>query len=448
MAPATKREREPSEFGRDEMNLAEFPIAVIGKRPPGNVKTLVFRDQVWDKAVNKYVDRTLTVTSSDLLGLPTQFDDEVLLGCIQLSKANGFKSQEVQFTRYELLELLDRPRDGKNYRRVSESLDRWAGTLVISDKAWWDKERQGWVKDTFNVIDRVNIVEAEDIERARSLSKSPHKSTIRWGDFMWKSFQAGNLKELDFEFWKSLRLATSKRLFRILDKRFYHGPVVTFDLRTFAFEKVGLSRSMHTGQIKEKLRPANEELESRGYCSAKFVKKQRGQWDVEYRKKQKRKKLESEKCPVALQLEERGVSKRRAKSLVNQHGIDKVTDKIAMFDSLAASGKPKQAGYLVKAIEEDYQAQTVVVEPTTRPLPKLVSANPEKSEPEQEPNLVLEKLLASMTPEEIEQAEREALSKESKFYVDKYESYRTESPSRLAALRNSLLERHLLKVAV
>ena len=53
-----------------------------------------------------------------LLGLPTQFDDEVLLGCVQLTKLLEFKNQKVPFTRYELLKLLDHCVDGKNYRRV------------------------------------------------------------------------------------------------------------------------------------------------------------------------------------------------------------------------------------------------------------------------------------------------------------------------------------------
>ena len=132
------------DLGRDEMNLAEFPLAVIGRRRPGGSKTLFFSDTVWDKGANQHVERRLTVTSSDLLGLPTQFDEEVLLGCIQLSKQNAFEYQRLAFSRYELLKLLGKRTDGKMMKRVSESLDRWAGVMIISDKARWDKKHRCW----------------------------------------------------------------------------------------------------------------------------------------------------------------------------------------------------------------------------------------------------------------------------------------------------------------
>src|SRR4051794_10522543 len=55
------RDNFPSTDGRDEMNLAEYPIALLADRAPKDVKTLVYKDK----------DQTLTITGSDLLGLPT-----------------------------------------------------------------------------------------------------------------------------------------------------------------------------------------------------------------------------------------------------------------------------------------------------------------------------------------------------------------------------------------
>ena len=340
------------QLGKDELNLAEFPIAVIGKRPPGGVRTLTFNDRVFDRQRGDYVRRTLTVTGSDLLGLPTQLDDEVLLGCVQLSKATGFCSRTLEFTRYELLRLLGRPVDGRNYRRVSESLDRWAGTLVISDRAWWDKKRKSWVKDTFNIIDRVNLVDKE----SRPSSHVPHqRSWLIWGDFMWRSFQAGNLKQLDFEFWKTLRWATSKRLYRLLDKRFWHTPIVTFDLHVLAYEKLGLSRTMHTGQLKQKLGPANDELRDRGVCDAKITRRERGRWQVVYTKK-------ADKCDrgrrvnstLAQELIDRGVTAEEAPRLAGKYAQERISEKIRLFDWHKSGGRRIEAGFLVKAIRDDY----------------------------------------------------------------------------------------------
>ena len=37
-------------MGRDEMNLAEFPLATLADRAPRGCKTLVFEDTIWDKS--------------------------------------------------------------------------------------------------------------------------------------------------------------------------------------------------------------------------------------------------------------------------------------------------------------------------------------------------------------------------------------------------------------
>src|SRR3954462_173053 len=77
--------------GRDELNLAEFPITLLTDRAPDGCKTLVFRDEVYDQQAGQMVARKLTVTGSDAYGLPTALDDELLVALIQLTKqANNF----------------------------------------------------------------------------------------------------------------------------------------------------------------------------------------------------------------------------------------------------------------------------------------------------------------------------------------------------------------------
>lgn len=331
------------------MNLAEFPLSVIGKRAPGNAKTLHFQDEVFDRAKQAYVPRKLTITGSDLLGLPTSLDDEVLLGCVQLTKEAGFEKREVRFTRYELLDRIGWKRDGKSYARISESLDRWAGTLIISDKAYWDKAGQCWVKDSFNVLDRVLWANYEGVEEP-----GWKRSAFIWGDFMWKSFQAGNLKELDFDFWLSLKSPVAKRLYRLLDKRFYHRDTVSFDLKRLAFDKVGLSRKMHTGQIKEKLEPAHVELNERGVCKTEYVRHGRGNWEVVYGDLRRENEIGSETSAqkkLASALKERGV--KNAKQLLLQHPVNRVLEAIENFDDRVAHGEDLGPGWLGKAIRSE-----------------------------------------------------------------------------------------------
>jgi hypothetical protein len=83
--------------GRDELNIAEMPIALISERAPSGVTSLVFENQFGK----------LTVRGAEGLGLPTAGDNDVIVALMQLTREkNGFTSPVVPFSRYELLKLL------------------------------------------------------------------------------------------------------------------------------------------------------------------------------------------------------------------------------------------------------------------------------------------------------------------------------------------------------
>ena len=90
-------------------------------------------------------------------------------------------------------------------------------------------------------------------------------SSFRWNEVIFRSFQSGNLKQLDLEFYLKLRLPTTKRMYRFLDKRFYRRSRLDFDLRTLACEHIGLSRSYAPTELKRRLKPALEEMEQLGF---------------------------------------------------------------------------------------------------------------------------------------------------------------------------------------
>ena len=336
---------------KDEMNLAEFPLAVIGKRPPQGIKTLQFSDQIKHPETGETIYRSLTVTGSDLLGLPTSIDEEVLVGCLKLTKDEGMQHRKVPFTAYQFLEELGWARDGKSYRRLATSLDRWTGTLVISNNAFWHKGKQKLVKDSFGLIDRWKLTD-EQADR----SHSDKSGWFIWGDFMWESLQAGNIRTLDFGFWKGLENPVSKRLFRLLDKRFYKRNTVTFPLKTLAYDKVGVSRKMHTGQIKETLRTGHRELESKGFCKSTYVKRGRGNWEVVYTDVRKG-KGKAVPAPTNLEtpslikaLEDRGI--KNGAQLLQNHPVKKVEVAIENFDDRKRHGQNLGPGWLGKCILE------------------------------------------------------------------------------------------------
>lgn len=341
-------------LGKDEMNFAEFPLALVGKRAPANVKTLHFYDETTDRKTGRTVRRKLTISAADVLGLPTAIDDEVMLGCLQLSYQRGFASPKVNFRRSEFLEVLGWKRSGHHYRRLADSLRKWKGTLLISENGFWDKGADRWVNDSFSLLDRVYLS-----GRGPEKSGRDDECYFVWGDFMWRSIEAGNLRSLDFEFIKNLNSGVSKRLYRWLGKRFYHSGAVTIDLKRLAFEKVGFSRGMHTGQIKEKLAASHAELESRGVCRAQYVQRGRGKWEVVYQQLPHHASPKNS-CPgeqrLVNALRERKV-KQRAKKLIEQHPRQRVETAIENYDDRRANGEAIGPGWLVNAItaEEPYE---------------------------------------------------------------------------------------------
>ena len=183
--------------GRDDLNLAEFPIASLSSRPNKAQKTLHFEDRIWDKGLGRHVTRKLTITASDHYGLPTALDDEVILGLIQLTRQNGFSSRHVFFSRYELIRLLGWRNEGKSYSRLETSLRRWLGVTFYYENAWWDKKAGTWVNESFHLLERVSIL-CRACRQARSTAE-PALSTGLWNEVVFGSFWAGYLKRLDME---------------------------------------------------------------------------------------------------------------------------------------------------------------------------------------------------------------------------------------------------------
>jgi len=362
--PQLKEQSLGRETYRDELNFAEFPLASLSTSLPKDQKTLEFTDEIFDKSANKRVQRKLTITASDKYGLPTAMDDEVILGLIQLTGRSDFSNRRVFFTRYELLKLLNWPDTTRNYHRLEQSLNRWLGVTLYYEKAWWSKDEQSWVNEGFHILDHVQVFDQERQRRAsKKDTEQAGKSSFVWNEIVFGSFKSGYLKQLDFEFYKNLESAISKRLYRFLDKRFYHRQRLEFDLRTFSCEHIGLSKNYHNGELKRVLGPAIRELETLGFVEPlpideRFIRKARGEWSIVFVKAGKNTALHAEQSPIVKALVERGISAASARRIAAQTTSEKVEEKIALVDWLSGRKDSRvqknPAGFLYRAITEDF----------------------------------------------------------------------------------------------
>jgi plasmid replication initiation protein len=267
---------EREDIGRDEMNLAEFPLGMLSDRVPVGCKTLTF-----DSPHGK-----LTVTGSDAFGLPTAADSDVLVGLVALTKLKtNFTSPTVTFTRHELMSIIGWPNQGHSYKRLEQSFSRWVGTTVVYEGTFWDNAIKCRVNAGFNILDSFTIYDGEVRKKLRARQQELPLSSFTWGRKFFESCQADNLKRLDLVVYFGLRSAVSRQLYRFLDKRFHQRADLVFDLAVLAFEHVGLSRNYSAAKSKEKLKPALEELEGIGFLRPmtnveRYSNVSRGRWRI------------------------------------------------------------------------------------------------------------------------------------------------------------------------
>ena len=460
--PQQKEQACGRESYRDELNFAEFPLASLSTSLPKDQKTLEFNDEIFDKSVNKRVQRKLTITASDKYGLPTAMDDEVILGLIQLTGKSDFKDRRVFFTRYELLKLLNWPDTTRNYHRLEQSLNRWLGVTLYYEKAWWSKEEQSWVSEGFHILDHVQILDQERQRRsAKRNADEAGKSSFVWNDIVFNSFKAGYIKQIDFEFYKDLESAVSKRLYRFLDKRFYQRQRLEFDLRPFCCDHIGLSKNYHNGELKRVLTPAIQELEALGYIEKasseeRFLRKARGEWSVVFVRASKATAALAESSPLVQALIDRGISAPSARRIASQTASAKVEEKIALVDWLSARNDSRvqknRAGFLYRAITEDFPLPEDYrkTQQQKQPQTKVVSINRRAVAPkpptEVSDRADIETFWNSLSAEERNRIEADLVLTATPFQKQHYQDGQKERGPLFQVVRQSIIDDYVRKM--
>jgi hypothetical protein len=461
MSSNTAHQLEPklSASYRDEMNFAEFPLALLGAPSPGQ-KTLEFSDKIFDYKRESWITRKLTISASDRSSLPTPRDEEVFLGLVNLSHQAGFQSREVFFSKGELVKLLGWSDDGRSYQRIDEALKKWA-SLTLYWENWWSKEEMSFIDRTFHILDNVDSI-SKDRYRAKVSNAQGNTraglSSFAWNSVIFSSFKSGYIKKLDLDFYKDLSSAVSKKIFRFLDKRFYNESCIELDLRAFAFEHIGLSRSYHNSAIKRLLAPAIKELEDKGFLrplgdAERYLKQSRGIWRIVF-VKAKGKTLEA-KLPdniLVSELTKRGVSLKAARELIENFDNDRINNIILNFDALVSANDKKvsknPAGFLVAAIKNnfDFETKKAKESPEVKKVGALRPFKPLEEKPASAADIQAESLRSefeafwdAITDSEREAFETEAVAQADKFSKAHYFRGKERGGALFDAVRKSLL---------
>jgi hypothetical protein len=279
--------------GRDEMNLADFPISALQRQQPSDADgrkrdRLEFEATRYDPVTHQRVRQRVTLTSSSRDGLPTPADEHVILALLFVAKhSHNFADATVYFAPSQMFDVMGWVPNGRSYTRLRDVLRRLKSLTIRYENAWWDAAGRGYEEEV-----ATGVISAYKIARQVSGPRTANTTPLSWATWTQQFHQSllnGNIKRLDLDLFFRLKTPTAQRMYRFLDKRFYNTDSVSMDLIEFACGHVGLTESDNVAILKRRLAPAVAELEEIGFLAPlepaeRYQKVKAGVWRVQFRK--------------------------------------------------------------------------------------------------------------------------------------------------------------------
>ena len=250
----------PIILGKDEMNLAEYPLSILTHRVPRNRKTYSFTQRITDHQ-GTIIKQSWSVLGSDKYGLPTPYDDDVLIALLYYYKEQKPQGKKIHFSLYKLCQIMQKALSKREYDRMRDSLNRLTSTTIVATNCFYDNLAKSWVSEAFHLFDRYKLY-----QERKGRAASPHLSFVEMSAFFHQSVAVANyIKDLNLGIYYSLALPISKRLFRYLDKNRYKKNRYEEAVMRMA-SKLPLTYA-YPSQVKQKLARAHEELLRHGYLA-------------------------------------------------------------------------------------------------------------------------------------------------------------------------------------
>jgi hypothetical protein len=250
----------PIILGKDEMNLAEYPLSILTHRVPPHRKTYSFTQRITDHQ-GAVVKQSWSVLGSDKYGLPTPYDDDVLIALLYCYKEQKPQGRKIHFSLYKLCQVMHKALSKREYDRLRDALNRLTSTTIVATNCFYDNLAKSWVSEAFHLFDRYKLY-----QERKGRAAAPHLSFVEMSAFFHQSVAVANyIKDLNLGVYYGLALPISKRLFRYLDKNRYKKTRYEETVMRMA-GKLPLAYT-YPSQVKQKLARAHEELLRHGYLT-------------------------------------------------------------------------------------------------------------------------------------------------------------------------------------
>jgi hypothetical protein len=390
-----------------ERNLEEYPLFELKARQRGSKARLFERIIEGEGGVS--LRQSWKVIPSGEYGMPGPLDQDVYLAVLQLLEKKGGMPEdgELAFSLYELRKVLGWSDDsGGAYRQIKDALVRIQLTGVQSTNAFYSAADEQLIADSFNVWS-VHFAQRKKRGAKRGAAASgTHTTTqdrhvLRFHPVFIRNYEAQYLKGLDADFFWSLGMPLSKRLYRLIDLQRASG--LSWRTELFAVrDQIPLDYT-YPSQIKRALGKAHAELEEKGFLSGVDYEEheEENATSVIYRISplfaRRQKALELSGTPQEMFAIERlmreGVRGDTARDLVVSHGAQSCLRYADALD--AQEGIRNRASFLVSAIRKGYALpgppdadqeplEPSLVEPSLEPSLTAHDATPKTQPPRPE----------------------------------------------------------------
>ncbi|MEZ6125776.1 MAG: hypothetical protein R3C49_21750 [Planctomycetaceae bacterium] len=205
-SPQQHRQIPSQPRGRDQLNLIDFPIAVLqyqqpktneGKRPDEIVCVI----DSYDRDLDKVVPRKLTRRTASKHIFPTPLEDEVLVGLLTLTRLkNNFTKPRVEFRNTELYDLMGWPHNGSSNTRLGVALDRLTGLTLKYENSWTTEDGSFEKEFTTGLLESYKFTKQTQGRR----SAAGEQSWVQWASEVFADILRGNVKELNTDEYYSL----------------------------------------------------------------------------------------------------------------------------------------------------------------------------------------------------------------------------------------------------
>jgi hypothetical protein len=267
---------------KSEVNFLKLPFFSLSRQGSKKPTEIEYRDTI--TRGDERVDFFWGVSANVKYGYPSVFDKKVFKAIEQIINQNGWPVQNpVKFSLYQICKILNIGTSGKNKNAIKEALERIRATNINCQGAFYQKSvEEQLYRDSFNLYSRVTF-------REQKLDNGNVAETnyLFLGDFYLESLNSFYVKTIDFKYYQSLKSNVARRLYEILDIKFYN--LIRTKRHSVFFDYQKLCALLPVKQQKKYsdatryLKPAHDELIRTTFLRAvKWTKVSKSEWKVEY----------------------------------------------------------------------------------------------------------------------------------------------------------------------